>query len=222
MFMRIFSSIGLLCVAACSSGEEAPAGDTIACAVDGASDFAEVCSAERWRVEDKTLLVIRHPDGGFRRFEILPEGRGLAIADGMEDARVELVDGFIEANVAEDRYRIPVKQGAGSAPAPAASATQAISSVGEGSSIACAVDGNTQFRSECTLEPIEIDGERSVLVRHPDGGFRRFGTAEDGQGFAPADGADFANVGSENGVTQIDVNGDVYRIPDNAMSNGSR
>ena len=220
--MRIFSSIGLLCVAACSGGEEAPTGDRIACAVDGASDYAEVCFAERWRVEDKTLLVVRHPDGGFRRFEILPEGRGLAIADGMEDAQVSLVDGFIEASVAGDRYRIPVKQGAGNAPAPAAAATQSISTVGEGAAIACAVDGNSQFRPECTLEPIEIDGERSVLVRHPDGGFRRFATADDGQGIMPADGADFANAGSKNGVTEIDVNGDVYRIPDNAMSNGGR
>ena len=210
--------LALLCLAACSAGDEAPTGDRIACAVDGASNFADVCFAERWRIEDTMYLVIRHPDGGFRRFEVLSDGRGIAAADGIEDAKVVLDGGVIEASVGEDRYRIPVKQGTGDAVGPMPKETEDVTQLGEGSNIACAVDGSNEFRPHCTMEPIEMDGERSVIVRHPDGGFRRFERAEGG--IAPADGADFAEVGSDGGVAEIEVNGDVYRIPESAMENG--
>ena len=222
MSMRIFSAVAIACLAGCTSGDGEPLGDRIACAVDGATDFAEVCFAERWQVEDTMFLVIRHPDGGFRRFEVLSGGRGIEAADGMEDARVSLKDGFLEASIAGDRYRIPVKQGSGAAPAPAATKTEQVTQIGEGAKIACAVDGNREYRAECVMEPVEIEGERSVLVRHPDGGFRRFVATQDGAGLTPADGVDFAVAASSNGVTEIEVNGDAYRIPDGAVNDGSR
>lgn len=54
------------------------------------------------------MLTIRHPDGGFRRFHILEDQRGLASADGAEAAKIAIVaDGQIEVSAGEDHYRLP-------------------------------------------------------------------------------------------------------------------
>lgn len=220
--MRIFSALALVCVAGCNSGEEAPTGDQIACAVDGASEYANVCYSERWQADGNMLLVIRHPDGGFRRFEILPEGRGIAVADGMEDARIELKGDVIEASVGDDRYRIPIKPGKGTAALPAAEKTEAVTNVSGEKAIDCAVDGSNRFSPACAVETVEIEGEATLLVRHPDGGFRRFGVDAESGKLGAADGADFANVSVADGVTQIEVNEDAYRIPQNLLSDAGR
>jgi hypothetical protein len=58
------------------------------------------------------MLTLRHPDGSFRRFNVLTNGRGLASADGAERARIVLLgDRRIEVTVGEDRYRLPVTLG---------------------------------------------------------------------------------------------------------------
>ena len=61
----------LLCLAGCSAGESSAkaADDAIDCAVHGAARFAHVCAVERGEGPDARLLIVRHPDGGFRRFE---------------------------------------------------------------------------------------------------------------------------------------------------------
>jgi hypothetical protein len=57
---------------------------------------------------DGAILTLRHPDGGFRRFRIVTDGRGLAPADGAEKAKITLIaDKRIEVTVGEDRYRLP-------------------------------------------------------------------------------------------------------------------
>jgi len=77
-----------------------------ACSVDGAADWSSDCTLER----EGDLLTVRHPDGGFRRFRILSDGRGLKEADGAEQVRLRIIDGhMIEATVGDDRYRLPAK-----------------------------------------------------------------------------------------------------------------
>lgn len=88
----------------------------IACALGEETEFTEQCDAERVQNGDRRELVMRHPDGGFRRFEIVSDGRGLIAADGSEEAVVTpLSDGRIELSVGSDRYQLPatVKPGAG-------------------------------------------------------------------------------------------------------------
>ena len=94
-----------LLAASCSrSSDEGPQGETIACALDGAADFAQVCVLER----DGPRFLIRRPDGGFRRFEPI-EGRGIRSIDGADAAiLVPLADGSTEIAIDGDRYRVRV------------------------------------------------------------------------------------------------------------------
>jgi hypothetical protein len=82
------------------------------CAIGADAALARDCIIER----AGEILTIRHPDGGFRRFRVLADGRGLEAADGAEMARLQLVEtGLVEIRIGGDRYRLPVKV-AGSAP----------------------------------------------------------------------------------------------------------
>ena len=74
------------------------------CAVDGERELAPVCDRE---LVDG-LLTLRHPSGGFRRLQVVTDGRGVIAADGADAARVAMVGtSLIEVSVGEDRYRLP-------------------------------------------------------------------------------------------------------------------
>ena len=79
----------------------------VACAIGGAKVFADVCAVERVRGKDGLMLVVRHPDGGFRRFAVLDDGRGVAVADGAEEASIAIDGDTIEIAVGDNRYRLP-------------------------------------------------------------------------------------------------------------------
>lgn len=82
------------------------------CAIGADAAWARDCLIER----AGEILTIRHPDGGFRRFRVLADGRGLEAADGAEMARLQIVEaGLVEIRIGGDHYRLPVKV-AGSAP----------------------------------------------------------------------------------------------------------
>lgn len=105
-----------LSLAACDS--ESPVSDAILpstaqaddsradCAIGPGARWARDCLIEQG--EDKAILTVRHPDGGFRRLRIVRDGRGVVPADGAEEARVT-VAGYrsIEVTIGEDRYRLP-------------------------------------------------------------------------------------------------------------------
>ena len=114
MSMRISSAGILLVLAACSQGAtgetDASGGDfddRIACAVAGAAAFTRACQVERTEVDGVPILVVQHPDGGFRRFEVMSDGTGLAVADGAQRAEVAVRENGIEVAVGNDRYRFP-------------------------------------------------------------------------------------------------------------------
>lgn len=112
---------GVLLLAACSgeSGKlgneavtaqeqaQAPVDDGMAdCAIGADAAWGRDCAIER----SGGMLVLRHGDGGFRRFRVLSDGRGLEAADGSEIAQLQMVDGDrIEIRIGGDRYRLPVK-----------------------------------------------------------------------------------------------------------------
>ncbi len=111
-----------LALAACGGGASgnntaAPAGDTAQadpddgkaeCAIGPGAQWTRNCLVDRSDGPDGSVLTLRHPDGGFRRFRIVTDGRGLIPADGAEKANIALIDGGkIELTIANDRYRLP-------------------------------------------------------------------------------------------------------------------
>ncbi|MCB2080150.1 MAG: hypothetical protein KDE55_20940 [Novosphingobium sp.] len=80
---------------------------SVACALDGAEHFSETCTVEKVETDGAGTLVVRHPDGSFRRFTIVSDGRGLVVSDGAEDAEVALDDGMLDVSVDDDHYLFP-------------------------------------------------------------------------------------------------------------------
>ena len=108
MSLRISSAASAsLALIACSSPapEVAEEAEHIACALAGAAEFSPICKVERRVVPGGTILVIRHPDGGFRRFEI--EGDLVRTADGIDPGAVTVLPDATEVTVGADRYRLP-------------------------------------------------------------------------------------------------------------------
>ncbi|WP_311269835.1 hypothetical protein [Sphingobium sp. WCS2017Hpa-17] len=79
------------------------------CALGGSHEWVHDCAVER----AGKMLTLRHPDGGFRRFRVLDDGRGLEAADGAEAAKLTILDDKrIEVVAGSDRYRLPAQIGA--------------------------------------------------------------------------------------------------------------
>ena len=131
MSLRTSSALAvLLGLAACSSGEGegvlAAGGEgggfrrpglakSVPCALAGANRFADECLVERVSEDGKALVVVRHPDGGFRRLVELDGGARYAAADGAGPARSAARGQDIEVTVDADRYLLP-NPGGGHAP----------------------------------------------------------------------------------------------------------
>ena len=58
-----------------------------------------------------------------------------------------------------------------------------------GSTISCALGGATDFTGECRLVEVGDGSANYLIMRHPDGGFRRLARAETVSGLAEFDGA---------------------------------
>jgi hypothetical protein len=92
----------------------------IECALAGKKDFGRVCETERIAGPNGQILVIRHPDGGFRRFKVLTDGRGLAAAEGADPTSIKILNsGEIELTSGDDLYRLPAQLKADPKPAAA-------------------------------------------------------------------------------------------------------
>jgi hypothetical protein len=92
------------------AAEQAARDGKVECALAGSAAFERTCTTEQIAGSDGKILIIRHPDGGFRRFDILTDGRGLAPADGFDETRISLLDGgMIEVSSGDDKYRLPAQ-----------------------------------------------------------------------------------------------------------------
>lgn len=115
-----FTLAAFLCLAmaACdgSSGKPAKRPEVVEagvadCAIGLHAKWSPACAVER----ERDILTLRHGDGGFRRFQIVHDGRGLIVADGAEPATVVPVGKeLIELSVGQDRYRLPASIAEGS------------------------------------------------------------------------------------------------------------
>ncbi|WP_448500765.1 hypothetical protein [Sphingomonas sp.] len=76
------------------------------CAVEGYEGFAPACSVERHYDANGLLLIVRLPDGGFRRLRVA-DGAVVA-ADGAEPAEVMPVgEGAVDVVIGDARVRLP-------------------------------------------------------------------------------------------------------------------
>ena len=92
------------------AAEQAALDGKIECALAGSANFERTCTTEQIAGSKGNILVIRHADGGFRRFDILTDGRGLAPADGFDETKINLLsDGMIEVSSGDDKYRLPAQ-----------------------------------------------------------------------------------------------------------------
>lgn len=99
-------------VTGCSGSEEQlPPGTARAeCRPVGGPPFEAACTVERMKSDDGTVLVLRSPDGGFRRLLVVRDGRGLAAADGAEPVSVAPAGAaHIVATIGGMQYRLPAR-----------------------------------------------------------------------------------------------------------------
>jgi len=109
--MRIFDRAALVLLAgslsACGSVTDSAASGTeerIPCRIASDVAFAEKCSVE-W--QNNESFLIRHDDGGFRRFMLSADGMTISIADGAEKLMVESdKNGAVSLNIGSEAYRI--------------------------------------------------------------------------------------------------------------------
>jgi hypothetical protein len=108
-------AILIAALAACKPAPEGPpkiegGEEAIACALGGQGQFSPDCRVERSLAGNTLFLIVRHPDGAFRRFEVLKDGSGLSVADGAEQAALTMAGKELEVAVGLDRYRFPARQ----------------------------------------------------------------------------------------------------------------
>lgn len=114
-FKRLSGFAACLLLGGCGDGSsdqitQAATAERIECALAGGKSFKRVCTTETMPGEKGKMLVIRHPDGGFRRFNILTDGRGLAPADGFDETSIRILGGgMIEVASGDDIYRLPAE-----------------------------------------------------------------------------------------------------------------
>ena len=82
----------------------------VECRIRGAAQFERFCTIDREQRPQGQVLVLRKPDGGFRRLLVATDGRGVVAADGAEPAAVTLLpDNRIEVAIGGDRFRLPAR-----------------------------------------------------------------------------------------------------------------
>jgi len=111
--LAALASVAVLTLAGCNDAQEAIAASTstrIDCSLNGADGYGRDCVMERVEQQGVSFIIVRHPDGAFRRFELGVPGRGLITADGAQEAEVTDRGGYVEVRVGSDRYHLPVSK----------------------------------------------------------------------------------------------------------------
>ena len=104
--MRLAVGLALLLGACSPHAAGAPKGETIDCALASAASFSHDCTVER---DGTSLLIVHHPDGGFRRFRVVDGGKSLVAADGAEALAIARSGDRVDVGVDGDRYRFPAR-----------------------------------------------------------------------------------------------------------------
>lgn len=115
MKAALLVGLAAILVAACNEAEgvtptSSTSGTMIDCSLGGAGGYGRDCTMERVEQDGSSFVIVRHPDGAFRRFELGVPGRGLITADGVQEAEVINRGGYVEVRVGSDRYHLPVSE----------------------------------------------------------------------------------------------------------------
>lgn len=108
-----WAAIGAVSLGGCAPGATQPqavdGARKIDCALGAGAQFGRDCLVEKVAGEEGPEFVVRHPDGGFRRFRIAPDRSGMIALDGADTAVNELVGSprELQVTVGADRYRFP-------------------------------------------------------------------------------------------------------------------
>lgn len=117
----LIGSLGIVALSGCSPDVDQPqaeeGAEMVECALGEGSEFGPDCLVEREVVEGQQQLTVRHPDGGFRRFGLLDDGRGLVELDGADQMIRTLDEGTLEISIGSDRYRFAATISGGDAKA---------------------------------------------------------------------------------------------------------
>lgn len=90
----------------------------------------------------------------------------------------------------------------------------AAEAVAKAATVPCALGGAKAFDERCAVERSSSNDGLTLILHHPDGGFRRLQVATDGRGVVTADGADQAMVKVvDPGTIDVTVGDDRYRLP---------
>ena len=85
-------------------------GEPIECLIPGQTGFEPACTIEEAASPDGKVLTVRAPDGAFRRFLIVTDGRGVIAADGAEEVQVKPSrPGNIDVRAGEIVWRLPAR-----------------------------------------------------------------------------------------------------------------
>lgn len=79
--------------------------------------------------------------------------------------------------------------------------------------IDCAVGGEPELKPACSVERVEKDGALTLVVHHPDGGYRRFAVAKGGAGVTTKDSATPPKVRLAGDRLDVTVGTDRYLFP---------
>jgi hypothetical protein len=108
MFLRISSAgLTLLALAACGPESAPPDGELVECAIGVSAEFAAVCTLEHAIEDAREVMIVHHPDGGFRRFAFGGDGVLALDGAGRVEIREPVTGDVIEFAVENDRYRLP-------------------------------------------------------------------------------------------------------------------
>lgn len=108
--LRAGIAIAMPLPAACGSSDDAAPGEPIDCRPTSADRLERICTIERTTSPEGRVIVVRAPDGGFRRFLIVRDGRGVIAADGAEPVAVRPGDAtHIDVTAGDMVYRLPAK-----------------------------------------------------------------------------------------------------------------
>jgi len=82
-----------------------------------------------------------------------------------------------------------------------------------GEQIACATGGATALDQQCLVERERVEGTITLVIHHPDGGFRRLLVPQDGSPLVAADGADGAVIVPQGDALAVTLGSDRYLLP---------
>jgi hypothetical protein len=89
-----------------------------------------------------------------------------------------------------------------------------IEAAAHAATVPCALAGSATFGAQCGVERLVSPDGLTLVMHHPDGGFRKLLVATDGRGVVTADGAQAALVSVVDPATiEVAVGDDRYRLP---------